>query len=575
MSETRDAASRFLARSICPVPIRLATKTPLRKWKQWQAKPMGRDTLKRIFGPSYSQGLGIVTGDYNPLNLCGLDVDDPTLAAEARKEFEGRTVVVDTPSGGCHVWVKSQEPCRGGTLAPSVFDLRATGQLLIVPPSKGYVYRGEAFTGDALPPIMEVGNALKFSYSFLRKHGIRPVDIEKPGLEALEYPEPVPAGQRSNVLISEGGRLQRAGYQPHLIEAMLRGIYVHQMSHDPPMTDDEFTRMLGQITQWDREYQSGDYTRLGVHTQPPRPPRWLVHEFLYERYVSILYGYGGQGKSYASLWLLLCLLTGTPFIDMDTAKLDNVIWWDYETDRYGLELRAFPLAYGMGLKGLPDGFHHFRGRKSIVTSIPDMERLINATGAQAMILDSMTRGLMSDPKDVGPVVEAMDGLDRLPVPVILIDHQAGQQSTQSGGRESYKHKEPMGARQKVFIARNVWQAERVDAGSDKTSMGGILTRKKNNLNLPNGYSIAFRLEGLTTGSERLVPAGAGANLPQRVFSSLQEQARPMSARDLHEFWHEDAAYGAIQNALTQLVKDGTVTREGAGQGSDPYRYLVT
>jgi hypothetical protein len=142
MSELHQAALAYCRHGWSVVPVAVADKRALVRWKTWQQARPEPDQLAAWWRRWPAANLGVVTGSVSAMVV--LDVDprhrgDATLGElEATHGDLPRAAVVGTPSGGWHVylqWPGFKVASSAGRLGPGV-DVRGQGGLVLAPPSR-------------------------------------------------------------------------------------------------------------------------------------------------------------------------------------------------------------------------------------------------------------------------------------------------------------------------------------------------------------------------------------------------------------------------------------------------------
>lgn len=171
---------------------------------------------------------------------------------------------------------------------------------------------------------------------------------------------------------------------------------------------------------------------IGTLEEPP-PREWTVAGVLPTGAPSILAGHSGLGKSYAALFLALCVCLGRSFLGRDVRRA-SVLWVDRELDQDEMTRRAFAVVRGMGLERPPENLLYLRPLKPIGTD--ETQALVLDAVAEheigLTILDSLTLGASGDAKEQRDVVPIMRAIEAWGTS-LSIDHitKAGASGNQS------------------------------------------------------------------------------------------------------------------------------------------------
>jgi hypothetical protein len=187
------------------------------------------------------------------------------------------------------------------------------------------------------------------------------------------------------------------------------------------------------------------------------PPSQLVPPFLSPEGVTILYGLGGEGKGYVSLWLALQLVRNRQRV--------TVIDFENHPGEWGRRSRA--MGYTAGERRMVDYRAPFadewtarRGPLGVVADLlrEDLDEIGHPFNY--LIVDSYTTAASGDDGMGGAraAQEFFNGITRLGRPALVIAHVAG-------GGDKFPDK-PFGS---VFVhnlARETWAVARVDENQD-------------------------------------------------------------------------------------------------------------
>ena len=156
-----DAAHEFAVRGLAVLPLGGDDgKSPLIKFGSWKRPPTAGAVEKWIarFG---SKNIGIACG---PSNIVVVDCDDPKQAGDLEKMFGSTPFVVETPSGGCHLYYRNNgERCHNLRPDGLAADIKGIGGQVAAPPSirptgqhAGQIYRLVAGTFDDFARLPQV-----------------------------------------------------------------------------------------------------------------------------------------------------------------------------------------------------------------------------------------------------------------------------------------------------------------------------------------------------------------------------------------------------------------------------------
>jgi len=542
----------------CPKP----GKHPRVAWKEFQSRIPAEDEVRTWWSRWPDAGMAVVCGKVSR-GLIVLDIDDPVVA-ERILQLAPQTRVDRTPRGGIHlVFIETEENSTSGVLKAGIADLRGEGGCCILPPTPGYV------TVIDQPPA-RTPNARALAYNILRSVGVTVGDesIPQRAYARLQHP-PVVKGERHNVLMSEAGHLTRLyGPDPLRIGAALRGL---DMALCQPPLSKEDPEDFEQIVDYAVSNTPGNsttpppiYSRGEMELRPlalasveePGERGQVVQGLIPQGCPTLLYGDGGQGKSFVALTIATCACAARPFLNLPVQQ-SPVLYIDWELDAEEMTRRAYRVARGLGLPRPPEGLWYIRAEHSVSESLKAMARIIQEQKIGVVVLDSVGPACGGDPEQARFVIPLMNDLRKLNTTFLLIDHQAKLQQGQN-----YTHKTPFGSAYKFNLARSVIQVQRVDGEPGRMRM--ILRHTKSNLG-PLQDPIPTQLI-FEPGRVRLEPADAtdpafapALRAEDRVESSLREEGET-TAKALAE--RTGLEPGTVVNAITKLKKQGRVLIQG-------------
>jgi len=230
MTETGPFAAAALdmaARGLAVLPVGGPDgKVPLVAWANWR-RPPGKNFLQNLACKHGAANVAILTG---LSSLTVVDIDQPDMADAMQKRFGQTPLVIETPSGGRHLYYRAAgEGC--GTLREAEnlpVDIKAAGGVIVAPPSvrpsgphSGKCYRIVKGSWDDLPRLPTI------------KSGSLPASRPKPVPGAAGA---VTEGARSNTLLKFLLREAKGCDSPEALIDVARGV---NDSFVPPLPDAE------------------------------------------------------------------------------------------------------------------------------------------------------------------------------------------------------------------------------------------------------------------------------------------------------------------------------------------------
>ncbi|MCX7929754.1 MAG: AAA family ATPase [Chlorobi bacterium] len=224
--------------------------------------------------------------------------------------------------------------------------------------------------------------------------------------------------------------------------------YNGHTEHFPRIVSDECYKKRWRFYEW-REYRRRD-----------GGPQWLVENIIPRRYVTVLYGDGGSGKSYLALHLARTISAGE-FVWLGEAVIQRtkkVAYVDFEMDVSMFGYRTLTIDED---DSAWEDVEYFNGNNYRDKSL-DWELLednLRDVGADLVIVDSfgfMHAGSHTEAEDVMSTLVKLSVLaQKLDCAVLLIDHIAKDAPTES------KHPKPYGSvykynavRSALYVAKN-------------------------------------------------------------------------------------------------------------------------
>lgn len=536
-------------------------------WRDYQTANIGCRTGKES---------GLVVIDIDPRH--GGDATWETLVQTHGGLPE--TVECLTGGGGRHLYFRhpgGHIKTQATALGPGV-DVRADGGYVVLPPSlhaSGRRYEWEASSRPGEIPLADLP-------AWLLDHLRTPA----PAVSHPSDGQTIMAGERNNHLTKVGGALRRHYAGRDVLEVTLMA--VNRTHCSPPLPDAEVSRIAASVSRYPpgAERQTSFTTSLPYigseavklvdpvelnSVVEPGPRIDLVAGLIPEGHTTLLYGDGGQGKSFLALALASCVAMGRPFATVGT-KQTGVLMLDWELDLEEHSRRAYRIARGLGLDRPPGGLFYLRSTGSFGQTIAQLKQFIMIRGIGLLIVDSFGAACGGNPEAAEFVISFMaSALRAAQVTVLALDHQA---KTQEG--QQYTHKTPFGSAYKFNLARSVIQCQKIAAKPGELAL--VLRPTKANLSalrepIPLRLCFEAMQVRIEVGDMATDPTFAEyRTVEEKILANLQEQG-PSSTKTLAD--RTGLHGGTVANKLAGLKKKDLI-REVGRQGHAPiYEANVT
>lgn len=318
-----------------------------------------------------------------------------------------------------------------------------------------------------------------------------------------------------------------------------------------------------EVTQ--RQQAAPPFRFVAACDMPVKPVAWLVHSYIEEDALAVLYGPPGKGKSFFALDVSCCIATGIPFHGHDVKP--GAVFYIAGEGHNGLarRLRAWAQHNGVDMPSLvfvseaPTDLSSATNAAKVAEAV---QQLADVTGEAPLliVIDTMARNFGGDENsatDVGQFVRNADALRRRWKATVLIVHHSGKDG-EKGARGS-------------SALKGAADAEYEVSRSDEDKLIRLTPRKMKDAEEPP--PLAFELVGVPVRDDtgELV-GGAALKLteyiaPVPVTAKLGKQQR--AALDALEQMHAEIAdrfarQGREDHPVNILVDDWKAKCEESG-----------
>jgi hypothetical protein len=323
------------------------------------------------------------------------------------------------------------------------------------------------------------------------------------------------------------------------------------------------------VVDLDHGYQADDEESSPIQTfgrlGRPEPVPWIVENRVPAGHASMIYGMGGDGKSFLALDMAMHVAAGCDYWLGHRVNPTRVLYLDFELDNSIQGKRAFDLAAGMGLDQPPDDLLYM---SALDTDVPSaFQRALDACvdhDIGLIVVDSVGPAMQGDAEASTDVLAFLDAYIKpfrsAGVAAFMVDHQAkiikGEHS---------KNKLPFGSVYKFNMCRSVMQFE---GSRDEAGLNVQIRHTKCNFG-PVQEDFAARL---TFAKDVIEVQRAGLDafdqpdpptVSERIMDALK--SGPLYPREIAEAADMDNLK-TVQNLIPTLVNVGKLEYTGETEG---------
>ena len=258
----------------------------------------------------------------------------------------------------------------------------------------------------------------------------------------------------------------------------------------------DWSRIMEQLTVNVSKYKGGNAESIMIGNTPVvNEEKYSVFPFISKNAINIIYGQGGSGKSYFSVFLALLIQSGMSYASLLPDK-GNVLYIDWESEENDLNERTKAIKKGL-IETHPDiadvELLYYRAKDKFINEEDTIADMIVENNIKVIIIDSFGGALAGEINDSEASMQLANCLRSLNVTILGIDHVA------KGNSDT-----PIGTVYKVNLARNLWLINS-KANENANSMEIVLKHTKTNSKkeLPRVFNIEFKLDNTYNNVEQV------------------------------------------------------------------------
>jgi hypothetical protein len=573
--------------SIIPVPW--GEKITNISWKRYQSERALPDHLNKWFSSSENSNVAILTGRLS--GVIAVDADSPEAVEWVENNLLPTPMMTKTPDGG-HYYYKHP----GGEIPNKVkitvdgkqleLDVRGDGGYVIAPGSKhpnGSMYEKVGSWNLDDVPVYDPNWFPTQNNSDDNLIGSVP---SSPGeqidafLRARKYLDVVPGaieGKGGDTHTFATACTAVLGFGLDYDKALMLLSEWNLKKCDPPWSDEELEIKLQNALKYGTEVVGSKnlhsaQTYIGcadvqfIHIadcEEPGPTKWLIDQLIPSSHTSMIYGEGGHGKTYLTIYLAQCVTLGKPFMEFDTEQ-SNVLYLDWEMCEEEHLRRAYKVARGLGFEKIPTGYFYYRPYEKMDVIIQKIKEKVKDHDIGLLIIDSMGLGSGVDQESASQIIPLYAEINRLGLTTLIIDHQSKTQDGQRG-----KNKTAFGSVYKFNSSRSVLHL--IHVSNDENHNKLLLEQTKNNFGTLQGLvpiasifdqdSVRFEKAENLDGYEKEL------NTEDLILLKIDE-LEPVTAEDIAK--EIDSNKGTVRNRCARMVKAGKLKIVGKSGAANLY-----
>ncbi len=217
----------------------------------------------------------------------------------------------------------------------------------------------------------------------------------------------------------------------------------------------------------------------------PESIRWRVEPMIMEGVPTLIYGFGGTGKSYLAAYLASLISEGYPAQGF-LPEPGPVLYLDYENTESENARRFDAIHKGLGL-GERSAVHYRRCSQRLAADVQEVQKAVLERGIQTVIVDTAGPACGGDPESAQSAIQFFMALRSLNVTSLVLAHKS--KVTGATG--------PFGSVYWTNYPRNVFHVKASQSEDEHVTHVGLFHEKANDGKLirPIGCRLEFLSDG--------------------------------------------------------------------------------
>lgn len=236
------------------------------------------------------------------------------------------------------------------------------------------------------------------------------------------------------------------------------------------------------------EYRRGDPVKVLLPVAATGA-QYLIEKLLPLDATSVLFGDGGQGKSWIALSVAVALATGKSLpCGLRPTRTCPTLYVDWEGNEADSADRLRAVVTGLGAENYAGEIHYRRMTRGLTEDANFLRSEIARLGIGLVIVDSLGAACGAEPEGADAAVRTMNTLRSFsPATSLVIAHVSKASADQRGAARPY------GSVYVQNLARSVWEVKKSDDEDSLTV--GLYHRKTNRGKLASPFGLSLQFEG--------------------------------------------------------------------------------
>ena len=154
----------------------------------------------------------------------------------------------------------------------------------------------------------------------------------------------------------------------------------------------------------------------------PESIQWRLRPIIEEVDPTLIYGFGGGGKSYMAAYMSTLISEAFPTEGFDVEPGD-ILYLDYESNKVSFARRIHKIHNGLGLEQ-QSTIHYRRCAQPLTHDIHEVQRIVLERGIQMVVVDTAAPACGGEPETAKNAIQFFSALRSLSIPALVLAHKS-------------------------------------------------------------------------------------------------------------------------------------------------------